>query len=62
MPLFICPVGVKLANATLNHDSRAPIRGIRHGDSFCRRLGRENGRISAIDHFDPELLHRRSSK
>jgi hypothetical protein len=52
MALFVGPVGVKLANATLNHDPCGSMRGIGHGDSFRRRLGRKNGRIGAIDHFD----------
>ena len=62
MALLVSPVRVKLPDATLNHDSRGSMSGICHADSFRRRLGRQDGRISAIDQFDPKVVHRRSSE
>jgi len=61
-PLFVCPVWVKLSNASFYHGSRGSMGGIGHGDPFCRRLRRKNGRIGTVDHFNPKLFHWRRSE
>jgi hypothetical protein len=55
------PIGVELQNTAAQNGSSGSMRGVCHRDSFCRRLGRQNCGINAIDDFDAKLSHWRIS-
>jgi hypothetical protein len=47
--LLVSPVRVKLTNLTLKHDAGSSMRGVGHRGSLHRRLGRQDGSVTAVD-------------